>query len=287
MVRVSQVRISQKRLKESLDFVNDTDQVTLVWLGQAGFAFRYGNHVVLIDPYLSDYLAKKYKNTEFSYRRLMPPPVRPEELRNLDLVLCTHRHSDHMDPETLAVLVKYNPSCLFIVPRAEHDWAVHIGLPQNRIRTMNAGEVFPFDVDLRIEAVASAHEELKVNEKGEHHFLGYVLQLGKIKIYHSGDCVPYPGSDDRLKKCGIDVALLPINGRDEYRRVRKIPGNFNFSEAVELCRKCNIPVMIAHHFGMFDLNTVDVKEIKEMITNLQDGPECILPRTDLAFLMSG
>ena len=38
------------------------DSVEFIWLGQAGFAFRYNNTTLIIDPYLSDYLSKKYKD---------------------------------------------------------------------------------------------------------------------------------------------------------------------------------------------------------------------------------
>jgi len=49
--------------------------VGLAWLGQAGFALRHTNHRLLIDPYLSDYLAHKYAGTDFPHVRMMPPPV--------------------------------------------------------------------------------------------------------------------------------------------------------------------------------------------------------------------
>lgn len=45
---------------------------------------------------------------------------------------------------------------------------------------------------LSITALASAHESLSVDENGQHAWLGYVLDLGGLRIYHSGDCIPYP-----------------------------------------------------------------------------------------------
>ena len=74
-------------------------------------------------------------------------------------------------------------------------------------------------------------EELRTDAQGNHHFLGYVLYLGSAAIYHSGDCVPFAGLDEELAACGVDVALLPVNGRDQQRRSHGILGNFTFDEA--------------------------------------------------------
>jgi len=94
----------------------------------------------MIDPYLSDSLADKYKGKEFPHIRMAPPPIRPKEINKLDFVLCTHRHSDHMDPGTLPVLAKNNRGCLFIIPRSEQKAAIERGIPLTQIRPINADE---------------------------------------------------------------------------------------------------------------------------------------------------
>ena len=70
----------------------------LHWLGQAGFWIDTGAHRILIDPYLSDSLARKYAGQANDHRRMMPVPVVPEALPRPDVVLVTHAHTDHMDP---------------------------------------------------------------------------------------------------------------------------------------------------------------------------------------------
>jgi len=112
--------------------------IFLWWLGQAGFAFQYSSILFLIDPYLSDSLAKKYKNKELPHRRMMAAPILPDEVSNLDFVLCSHKHSDHMDPETLPVLAENNKNCRFILPEAHRKYALTLGLPEDRIIGMNA-----------------------------------------------------------------------------------------------------------------------------------------------------
>ena len=240
--------------------------VALAWLGQAGFALRHDAWRAMIDPYLSDHLARKYKGTESPHVRMMPAPIAAEDLHGVDLVMCTHRHSDHMDPGALPAIAAANPACRFVVPMAEREAAIKAGVPEARMILMNAGEDTGRTPVLR--AIAAAHEQIKVNERGEHHFLGYIIRLGDLTLYHSGDCVVYEGLAEELRRQRIDLALLPVNGRNAYRTSRGILGNMNFDEAVELCVDAGIPAMLAHHFGMFDFNTVDAAELRRRASEM-------------------
>jgi len=65
-------------------------------------------------------------------------------------------------------------------------------------------------------------KQLVFNCRGEHDFWRYIFRLGDIRIYHSGDCVPYEGLEAHLRNLKPDVALLPVNGRDDYRLSRNI-----------------------------------------------------------------
>jgi L-ascorbate metabolism protein UlaG (beta-lactamase superfamily) len=256
---------------------SSANTLSLWWLGQAGFYFKFKNYSILIDPYLSDSLAQKYKGKEFSHIRMMSTPVHPEQIQQLDFVFCTHGHSDHMDPLTLSVLARNNPICKFIVPKAEKATAIEKGVPDNQLITVNAGDSIVLNADIKLEVVPSAHEDLRKNGKSEFYYLGYILSFGIYTVYHSGDCVPYPGLSEKLETFKIDVALLPVNGRDKYRKDRGVPGNFTFEEAVELCTRSNIHNLIAHHFGMFSFNTVDVETLREKHREISDSLNLIIP----------
>jgi L-ascorbate metabolism protein UlaG (beta-lactamase superfamily) len=238
----------------------------LGWLGQAGFIVQTAGQVMLIDPYLSDSLATKYRGREFAHERLMPPPIALDEiggasLCRLDFVLCTHRHSDHMDPETLAAIAARHPGCGFIVPAAEVDHARALGLPAERLLPVDAGEsVAPAD-GLVVTAVPAAHETLEHDAAGRCWFLGYVVRVAGLSIYHSGDTVVFPELSGILGRSTIDCALLPVNGRDEFRATRGVPGNMTAREAIDLCRTVGIPLLVPHHFGMFAFNTASEADL--------------------------
>ncbi|WP_353946566.1 MBL fold metallo-hydrolase [Streptomyces sp. HUAS MG91] len=269
-----------------------TAAVTLRWLGQAGFALRAGqdgpaaneDQLLLIDPYLSDTLAAKYRGTRFPHVRLHPAPVPPGDLRDVAAVLCTHGHTDHMDPGTIKGIEVHNTP-EYVVPRAERRTALERGAPAERLTGVDAGERVTV-AGVRVEPVPAAHEELRRDEHGNHHCLGYVITLGGLRVYHSGDCVPYDGQADLLRALGIDLALLPVNGRDAYRTSNGVPGNFSLAEAVDLCRAARIPRLLCHHFGLFDFNTADPDELRARLTATADGLAWTVPEVGATYRLT-
>ncbi len=269
----------------------ETEQVafSLRWLGQAGFELYTPELHLLIDPYLSDHLAKKYAGKEFAHQRLMPPPIPAEEIRELDYLLCSHRHSDHLDPVAVPLILANNPRAIMIAPRAEQNYIINtLGIDRARLRLSNAGEVLRLSADTSVRIIPSSHESIEVDSAGNQYYLGYILSSRGVTIYHSGDCVPYAGLSKLLRDYKVDVALLPINGRDEYRASRGVPGNMSFSEALELCEQAGINTLICQHFGMFAFNTADMAEVAAELERRKPLQELkvIIPKSTVGYLLN-
>lgn len=248
----------------------------IYWLGQAGFWIETGTHRLLIDPYLSDSLAKKYAGQRFPHQRMMPPPISIEDLPRPDLVLVTHAHTDHMDAATLGPLAKRFPDLSFVVPAAVVDVARgRIG--DVRLIGMDAQEVVTIAKGLSVTAFAAAHEDRRVDAEGRHVFLGYGIESGGLRYYHSGDSIPFADLDAAVQEYAPHIALLPVNGRDATRASAGIPGNFTLEEAHHLARNCTF--FVPHHFGMFSFNTIDPQQIDDPIATAKSGPVVLRPRT--------
>jgi len=147
-----------------------------------------------------------------------------------------------------------NPNLTVIVPQANVNFAAErLQVSPERltpIRTDGASiHIGPFN----FHAIPSAHETSEQDENGDHRFMGLIIQIGHWTIYHSGDCVLYDGLVERLKNWKIDVALLPINGRDPARGVT---GNFTAEEAAHLGTQIEAGLVIPCHYEMFEFNTV-------------------------------
>ncbi|WP_306120101.1 MULTISPECIES: MBL fold metallo-hydrolase [unclassified Roseitalea] len=240
------------------------DACRLFWLGQAGFVIEAKGRRIVIDPYLSDSLAEKYRGRRFDHRRMMPTPVLPDAIGHIDAVLATHAHTDHMDPQTLGPMLAANPHAVLVAPASARAPALErAGIAASRLIGIDAGETAALLPGLRVTATRAAHETMERDADGRHLFLGYGMAFaGGPTIVHSGDTVPFDGQIEEVAALGADLALLPVNGRDAARRAGGIPGNMRVDEAIALCTHAGIPAMIAHHFGMFAFNTVPRGEIE-------------------------
>jgi L-ascorbate metabolism protein UlaG (beta-lactamase superfamily) len=224
------------------------------WLGQSGFLVMCDGKTVLFDPYLSDSLTRKYAETDKPHTRMTELVVDPSLLTGIDIITSSHNHTDHLDQETLAALFESNPEAQFIIPEANRAFvATRMGCDPDWPIGLNDGMSIEVD-GFTFHGIASAHDDLKTNDKGEHHFMGFVGELGPWTIYHSGDTRLYDGLGDRLRKFPIDLGFLPING---YKQERRVAGNLNAEEAAQLAADCHIGSTIPHHYDMFEFNTAD------------------------------
>jgi L-ascorbate metabolism protein UlaG (beta-lactamase superfamily) len=224
----------------------------LWWLGQSGFLLQWQGIHVLLDPYLSDSLTRKYSQTDKPHVRMTELVIDPAELSFVDIATSSHNHTDHLDAETLGPILKRKPSLTLVIPQANRafvadrlkiDPAMPVGLDDGSTVELSA---------IRFSGVASAHETVERDEQGHVKVMGYVLQFGDWSLYHSGDTLRYDGMAEKLRPFAVDVALLPINSRAPERRVA---GNLSGPEAAQLAHDIGAKLAIPCHFEMFEFNT--------------------------------
>ena len=241
--------------------LHDHNNFYLWWLGQSGFLLQWNGKKILIDPYLSDSLTKKYVTMDKPHVRMSELVVKPELLKNISIVTSSHNHTDHLDSETLIRVFKNNPGIKFIIPEANRDFVAE---------RVNCKKEFPFGLNdggsvtlegFTFHGIPAKHNEIERDENGNCKYMGYVIEFGNYKIYHSGDTLWFGEMVDLLKPFAIDVGLLPINGNDPVRRVA---GNLNCREAAGLAKAINAKCVIPCHYDMFTFNTADANDfIKE------------------------
>jgi L-ascorbate metabolism protein UlaG (beta-lactamase superfamily) len=236
---------------------NRCDGFRLWWLGQSGFLLQWNGIHVLLDPYLSDSLTKKYSQTDKPHVRMTDLVIDPARLSFADIAFSTHNHTDHLDAETLCPILDRNPSLKLVIPEANRAFvAARIKIDPRKPIGVDDGSSFEI-CGIRFSGIASAHETLDRDDQGRAKYLGYVLQFGPWSVYHSGDTVRYKGMAERLQPFKIDVALLPINGRSAERR---IPGNLFGREAAQLSKDIGAKLTIPCHYEMFEFNTASPQE---------------------------
>jgi len=150
------------------------------WLGHDSFRIDGDEMVIYIDPY-----------------KIADGP-------KADLILITHDHSDHASAEDVAK-IRRSDTVIVTVPAAAAKFS-------GQIRTVKPGD----KVDIKgisIEAVP-AYNTNKFRSPGvpfhprEAGYVGYILTVKGIRIYHAGDTDAIP----EMKFIHCDVALLPVSG---------------------------------------------------------------------------
>jgi L-ascorbate metabolism protein UlaG (beta-lactamase superfamily) len=243
------------------NFATDEKNFYLWWLGQSGFLLQWKGKRVLIDPYLSDSLTKKYAATDKPHVRMSERVIDPELLKNILVVTSSHNHTDHLDAETLIPILKNNPGIKFIIPEANREFvAERVKCKKEFPLGLNEGRSITVD-EFSFHGIPAKHNEIERDANGNCKFMGYVIAFGKYKIYHSGDTLWFDDMINLLKPFAVDIAILPINGNDP---IRKVAGNLNGEEAATLGKAINAKWVIPCHYDMFEFNTADVNDfIKE------------------------
>ncbi len=237
--------------------------VAIWWLGQLSFILRGGGRTVGIDLYLSDYPG--------GARRNYPPPVLPAALTSLDVVCCTHHHSDHIDPWTLGPLASASPDAVFLLPRPCLP-AVKDTLPKDRVIGTDADS--PLSVKgVEIIPIPAAHDRLEATPEG-YDAQGYIFRLGPVTICHTGDTVMYDGLVERLRQHRVNILIAPINGRDYFRTGKNIIGNLDVREAADLAVAAGVRLLIPGHWDLFAHNAVNPGHLFEYLAKHHPDQPC-------------
>ncbi|OGO05285.1 MAG: MBL fold metallo-hydrolase [Chloroflexi bacterium RBG_13_56_8] len=215
------------------------------WLGQLSYVVKVGDTVIYFDPYLSP-----------SARRNVPPLLDPAEITHADWVFGSHDHGDHIDPFAIMGIAKASPRARFVFSRVASRRVASLGVSEERIVGLDDGLTHE-EPGLRISAIAAPHEFFDRDPELGYPYLGYIVEVDGVTIYHAGDTLCYEGMISKLSQWSLDLAFLPINGRDAVRLASNCLGNMTFQEAVDLAGTLRPRLTVPGHYEMFDNNSED------------------------------
>ena len=198
----------------------------ITWLGQAGLLFEKNGFSIIIDPYFSNSVENSNPK---NYRRVPIDEdffsVRP------DVMIFTHNHLDHFDPETAERFIKKDTAVTVLAPRSVWDAVRRIG-GENQYVLFNARTTFTVG-GIRFTATYAEHSDP--------FSIGVVIDDGEKKYYVTGDTL-YNESVFESLPADIDVVFLPING---------VGNNMNMKDAADFAARVG-GVAVPLHCGMFD-----------------------------------
>jgi len=221
----------------------------LTWLGQAGVRIEAGGVTFVVDPWVSEHEA-----------RLAATPAVELAADGVDWILITHEHLDHLDLPFLPEVFARSPEASIVLPAAIVPLVEGV-VDEARIVAVQPGDSLDLG-GVNIRVVPAIHGVTMEDAYGDGsslgsgpRFVGYVIG-GESRLYHAGDTIVTDALRSALRTLEIEVALLPINGRDAEREARDIVGNMNAIEAVDLVLELGAPTLIPYHWDGFHGNTV-------------------------------
>jgi L-ascorbate 6-phosphate lactonase len=204
--------------------------VELWWLGQAGFAFKTAaGKVIYVDPYLSDAVERLH-----GFKRLSLAPIAPEEVE-ADLLLMTHEHADHLDPDAVPVIARNNPGCRFAGPSGCLEGLAQAGIAADRIDVLQPGRAHDLG-SVVVHTVAADHGDLSPSA------LSFLLDFGDVRVLLTGDTSLRLGLVQPLVDLQPDLVVPCING---------VFGNMNHIDAAFLVQHARPRYAIPCHFWTF------------------------------------
>ena len=230
------------------------DSLVIWHFNQEGFAVKAGGKIIYFDLYLSNEVERLTRGRLDQHVRTFLPPVRASEITNADYVFCSHDHLDHLDPPAIKEIAVASPQARFIIPLAAKPTLAGLGIPEDRMIIFMGDDEKSFD-GLTVCALPGAHTDFGFDPQTGYFFLGWVVTIGGVTLYHAGDTKMYNGLIERLQPRCVDVAFLPINGDDWFRHGRNIMGNLSYIEAADLTVAIGADLLIPMHFGQHEINT--------------------------------
>ncbi|CAN5257267.1 MBL fold metallo-hydrolase [soil metagenome] len=199
----------------------------ITYLGHSTVLVVMGNTRILTDPVLYD---------RVSILRRTVSPLPPALWADIDAVVISHLHHDHLDLPSLRLL---DPTVRLIVPRGAAQFLERNGF-------LNITELAPAETadvgSVRLTATPARHSGFRLPFGPRAMAIGYLLDEGSERVYFAGDTDLF---DEMQDLEDIDLALLPVWGWGP----RLGPGHMDPIRAAESLRLLQPRAAVPIHWG--------------------------------------
>lgn len=252
-------------MKTIIYYVLEPSEAALWWLGQSGYILKAADQIVAIDPYLSDIASGGVAG----FARAFPSPIKPSELK-VDFYVITHDHLDHLDPVTIEAY-SYKTGTWFIAPRLAAKKLLTLGIQEDRILVINAGE------SKRVNSINITGVFALPTGKDVIDTTGYLIEFPNGRtLYHTSDTQFHPLVLEAAPS-KPDVMLIPINGKWK---------NTNAEEAALFAKSVQPRYVMPNHYDMMALNAENPEVFKWFCVHHELVSKCLIPQNFKPFSWS-
>lgn len=245
------------------------DKDLIIWFGHSSYFIQMGGKRILVDPVFHsaapvNFICRPFKGTDI---------YKPTDIPDIDLMIITHNHYDHLDYETVRNI---KPKVKRVVcPLGVGASLVFWGYPVYKILEMDWWKEASLAQDLTVCCTPARHFSGRtINDSNETLWASFVLASADKKVYIGGDS----GYDTHFKQIGekygpFDVAFLE-NGQYniDWKHIHTLP-----EEMLAECKEINARRIFSVHHGKFCLAYHTWDEPLQNIDTLKAAGIDVLP----------
>jgi len=235
-----------------------------VWIGHSTFYLNNGDLDILTDPIFSERASPiKFAGP----KRLINSPLQVSDINNIDIVIISHNHYDHLDIPSLKSIQKKFPNVVFLVPIGDKDLLRKYNL--NNIYEFNWWESFTYK-NTKLTFTPTQHWSARgIFDRNKSLWGGWFIETESLKLFHAGD-TGYSNDFKVIKeKIGIpDFAFIPIGAYDPEWFMGE--SHVNPEDAVRIMEDLGRPDSFGMHWGTFTLTSEDTLEPMERLKIITD-----------------
>ena len=238
--------IPEDRSGVPADFADSAGTVKFIWLGHSTFLLSINNKIVLVDPIFSAAASP----VSFLVKRFQPPVINIDELPELDYVLISHDHYDHLDMETIIKLK--DDDVTFVAPLGVGSHMRKWGVDNNKLIELDWWDEIDFNgVTFICTPAQHFSGRMALFSTMQTLWASWIVKGGGKSVYYSGDS----GYDVHYKDIGerysaFDIVFMDSGQYNErWAAVHNMPDEV-IQGFIDLEGRHLVPV----HWGMFTLS---------------------------------
>jgi len=247
-------------------------QVTLAWLGHSTVLINFFGFTVLTDPVLFPRVGIRLPGITIGPKRLTAPALQFDELPQIDLILLSHAHFDHLDLRTLRC---FDETTRVITARATSDLLKQSHF--SKITELSWGEsktVSAAAGEMVIAAFPVRHWGARTQHDTHRGYNGYLFKRKGRRIIFAGDTAMTESFAELRRHGPIDVAIMSISAYNPWIRSHCTP-----EQAVQMANAAGARFIVPVHHQTFRLSLEPFREpIERFQAALSKTPERIALR---------
>jgi L-ascorbate metabolism protein UlaG (beta-lactamase superfamily) len=235
--------------------------VTLAWLGHATVLINFYGVRILTDPTLYPRIGVDLGLGTLGPLRLVRCALSPEELPEVDLVLVSHAHFDHLDTQSLGA-VRGTPAAVMasdiadLLPRRRYSSV-------RELRWNEAATVTTPRGDVLVRAIEVKHWGARIRRDTWRGYTGWIVEREGRRLLIGGDTAVTPAFKNHRRFGPFDAAVMPIGAYDPW-----IYNHCTPEQAVAMADAAGARIIVPVHHQSFRLSN---EPFMEPVERIQDA----------------